>query len=150
MSDVGETHDRESSDEDDAWHVDYLDDIGIVETTYGSAVNGEIALASSAARIKLGKDKACNRFLINGGGIVTADGSTEAIFERMTKTYHVEYTDPDSRFAVVNPRTEEGRWFAGFFEDLGLSRGWNVRRFESREEAISWLTACSGAILQNL
>ncbi len=141
MAESGEADNPKSAITGDSWRVDYRDEADIVETTYGSAVNGEIALASSAARIEMGKRVGCARFLINGGAIETADGSTEAIFERMTKTYYVAYTDPDSRFAVVNPQSEEGRWFARFFENLGTSRGWNVRRFESREEALNWLTA---------
>lgn len=121
------------------WRVEFHEEFGIVETIYGTEVNGEIALASSAARIEMGHRVGSTRFLINGGAIRVADGSTAAIFERMTATYHTANTSPDSRFAVVNPKTDEGRWFAKFFEDLGVSRGWNVRRFEDRGDALRWL-----------
>lgn len=130
-----------SESEGQSWRIEYHDDIDVVETIYASEVNGEIALSSSAARIETGNRVGSNRFLINGRAIQTAEDSTAAIFERMTETYHTQNTDPDSRFAVVNPMTEDGRWFAKFFEDVGVSRGWNVRRFETREDALAWLTA---------
>ena len=127
--------------EEPPWRVEFHEEIDVVETIYGSEVDGEIALASSAARIAKGKEVGSTNFLINGRAIQIADGSTAAIFERMTQTYHTEHTSQESRFAVVNPTTEEGRWFASFFEDVGVSRGWDVRRFESREDALAWLTA---------
>ncbi len=131
--------DARSNGDGEIWTVHYLDDLDIVDLTYRDRIDGDIVLAASAARIEMGQRKNCSDFLIDCEQVTLAHGTAEAIFERVTKTYHYENADPNSRIGAVNPALEGARWFLQFFEQVGQSRGWNVRLFDSREAALAWL-----------
>ena len=82
----------------------------------------------------------CARFLIDCEEVTEAEDTADAIYERVTKTYHYFRADPDSRFGVILPADKGVGWFAQFFEKVGRERGWNVRLFDNRAETIAWLT----------
>lgn len=44
------------------------------------------------------------------------------------------------RVAVVSPRMPEAQEKVRFYETVCLNRGWKVRLFKSRDDAIEWLT----------
>ena len=123
------------------WLVHYLSDLGLVELRYRGRIDGDIVLKASSARIDMGRKMECTRFLIDCEEVTDAEGTADAIYERVTKTYHYFQADPDSRFGVIRPATESAGWFVRFFEKVGQERGWNVRLFDNRAETIAWLTA---------
>ena len=46
-----------------------------------------------------------------------------------------------SRVALVYPRSPKAKEAARFYETACINRGWNVRLFPERDDAIEWLTA---------
>ncbi len=123
------------------WLVHYLSDLDVLELRYRGRIDGDIVLKASSARIDMGRKMDCTRFLIDCEEVTQAEGTADAIYERVTKTYHYFQADPDSRFGVITPAKQEAAWFTQFFEKVGQDRGWNVRLFDDRAETIAWLTA---------
>lgn len=123
------------------WLVHYLGDLDLVELRYRGRIDGDIVLKASSARIDMGRKMDCLRFLIDCEAVTEVEDAVDAIYERVTKTYHYLRTDPDTRFGVVLPASSDVSWFLQFFEKAGRERGWNVRLFENRAETIAWLTA---------
>lgn len=124
-----------------SWLVHYLGDLGLVELRYRGRIDGDIVLQASSARIDMGRKMDCARFLIDCEEVTAAEDTADAIYERVTKTYHYFQADPDSRFGVILPADPGVGWFVKFFEKVGRERGWNVRLFDNRAETIAWLTA---------
>ncbi len=123
------------------WLVHYLSDLDLVELRYQGRIDGDIVLKASSARIDMGRKMNCTRFLIDCEEVTEAEGTADAIYERVTKTYHYFQADPDSLFGVILPARKEATWFTQFFEKVGRERGWNVRLFDTRADTIEWLTA---------
>ncbi|MDJ0908021.1 MAG: hypothetical protein QNI99_02440 [Woeseiaceae bacterium] len=123
------------------WLVHYLSELDLVELRYQGRIDGDIVLKASSARIDMGRKMNCTRFLIDCEEVSEAEGTADAIFERVTKSYHYFQADPDSRFGVIKPAREDAVWFTKFFEKVGQDRGWNVRLFDTRADTIEWLTA---------
>ena len=44
------------------------------------------------------------------------------------------------RIAVVSPRLVTAQDFIQFYENVCNNRGWTVKQFQSRDEAVEWLT----------
>jgi hypothetical protein len=44
-----------------------------------------------------------------------------------------------SSIAVVTPKSKEGIRFTKFYETVCVNRGWDVKIFDEREDAIEWL-----------
>ena len=123
------------------WTVEYDLELGIVDGRYVGRVTDDDFKEATAKAVGLAQANNTNRFLIDDseweGG-----ASVLGLFELPT-IYKELDTDRTSRAALVLPppsRKAEVR-DAQFFETVCQNRGWNVRVFRKREEAIEWLTS---------
>ena len=46
-----------------------------------------------------------------------------------------------TRFAVVRPKLRAARGLAQFYDNVCNNRGWRVNQFDTRDEAVEWLTS---------
>jgi hypothetical protein len=122
------------------WTVEYDLELGIVVGRFVGQVTDDDFKEATATAIGRAKANNTNRFLIDdseweGGASVLGLFGLPEIYEELE-------ADWTSRAALVLPaanRTAEMR-DAKFYETVCRNRGWNVRVFPQRKEAIEWLT----------
>ena len=121
------------------WTVEYDSELGIVDGRYVGRVTDDDFKEATAKAIGLARANNTNRFLIDdseweGGASVLGLLELPEIHEELE-------ADRASRAALVLPppsRAAEVR-DAQFYETACRNRGWYVRVFPTREEAIEWL-----------
>jgi hypothetical protein len=123
------------------WTVEYNSELGIVEGRYVGRVTDDDFKEATIKAIGLAKVNNTNRFFIDDseweGG-----ASVLGLFQ-LPKMHEKLEADRTSRAALILPpssRAAEVR-DAQFYETVCKNRGWNVRVFLEREEAIKWLTS---------
>ncbi len=121
------------------WKVAYRDDLQIVELTLSGKVTGPELLEAAASRIDLGREKGVTNYLIDGTDLIPSRSTTLELLEIPDKIYFEKGMERTSRIAAVVPREPESHWIADFYENASVNRGWRVKWFLNRNEAIGWL-----------
>ena len=122
-----------------SWSVEHNAEIGVVQCTYIGRVTAEEFKKSTIQAIDLAKNHDTNLFLLDDskweGG-----ASLVGIFE-LTDLYLELKVDRRSRAALILPLSGAAlEADARFYETVCLNRGWQVKVFPERQEAINWLT----------
>ena len=121
------------------YRQEYHADLDIFETVYSGSI--------SAADLKSAVDEGNNHHLDGGVQKFLADARDIELAADVADLYELPRSYADSgvmrsaRMAVVSPRSPEMKALAFFYETVCLNRNWRVRLFETREEAVEWLTA---------
>lgn len=123
-----------------SWTVDYDLEIGLVCARFVGIVTDDDFKAATVEAIGLAQANNTTRFLIDdsqweGGASVVGLFELPALHETLS-------ADRSSRAALILPppdRTDNVKT-ARFYETVCQNRGWNVRVFQERQEAIEWLT----------
>ena len=120
------------------WNVEYNSELGIVQGSYVGRVTADEFKEATIKAIGLAKDNNTNLFLIDDSEY-EGGASLFGLFE--LPDLHVEMeADRSSRAALILPSSgtvasEDAR----FYETLCLNRGWQVKVFSKRQDAIDWL-----------
>jgi len=120
------------------WTVTYNDELNIVELTISGEFSDEDIKAAAPARIAMGKEHGVTRFIIDAIDMELT-GTTFSIYDVPAKTYPEEGMGRTTRIAVLTSASSAASEIAQFFENVSVNRGWNVRAFHERKEAIAWL-----------
>jgi hypothetical protein len=122
-----------------AFNVRFLEDFGVVETTWSGQVSpGDIDEGVTATGI-LAAEKLCNRFLVDlreqapGGSALDIFSLAEFLCSLPPGTIERE--------AVLTPRTPEAAGEIKFFETACRTRGLDARMLDDRDEALEWLSS---------
>ncbi len=111
----------------------------IVEVTYTGKTTARDLRESTSALIALEKEKGKNRFLIDTTDMGFA-ASIMDIYDLPNKQYLEEGADRCGRVAVILPSSAKEKEAVQFYELVCMNRGWYVRAFPERQDAIDWLT----------
>lgn len=116
---------------------------GFVEVTYHGAVTRADFEAASADSLGFQRTKSVLNFMIAFDDDAKISVSKIDIYKLPTEDYTKARVDRRTRIAVVLPAAEHARNAALFYEDASRNRAWNVRTFEDRATAVSWLGSSS-------
>jgi hypothetical protein len=121
------------------WSVTYNSSLGFIEEVFCGRVTAPEFREAVSKRISLGKETGSTKIL-NDVSEVKVDASVMDIFNFPNKQYAEEGSSRTVRMALVMPRAKESKELAEFFVTACLNRGWLVKEFSTRQDAIDWLT----------
>jgi len=118
------------------WTVTYDPESGFVVSVYKGKLTGDDLKAEEEQSLALAIEKGTHRFLVD---LVDYEGAVAKIdiFDSPSR-YEDKLTRPIF-VAVVEPLSLEARKDAQFYETVCRNRGWNVKIFEKRDDAVTWL-----------
>ena len=108
-------------------------------TLFGSVSGFELRELTSAAIALLKKQGVLGAFI----DLIELESVTSIIdvFDLADKQYDREGLNRNVRMAMVLPVSHSAKQAAEFYETVCVNRGWLVRSFPGRNEAIEWLKA---------
>ena len=120
--------------------IEYNDAMRIIEIVHLGILSGQEMRDSTTEAIILSKKHGVNNFLMDS---TDAEGveSIVDIFELPEKQYFEEGVSRLSRAALVLPKSPDARQYSEFYKTVCTNRGWIVQLFETRVEAVDWLTS---------
>ena len=122
-----------------AWRVKYRKSLNCVEYEFSGPNSGADIQAATTQGIATGKKYGTLNYLVDLT-LLEFVGSIIPLLELSAEQYEIENLDRQSRIALVLPESGSTRKDALFYETASINRGWNVRSFPSRSEALNWLT----------
>ena len=122
-----------------AWIYESNLSLQIVEAAYIGPTSAQDLKDSTSRFIALEKEEGLNRFLIDTREM-KIDATFTDIFNLPEKQYLEEGADRDGRVAVILSSRAKERDAGLFYETVCQMRGWMVKVFQKRQEAIDWLT----------
>lgn len=121
-----------------SWTIQYSDSLRCVECSFsGVCTNEDIRDATSRA-IATGRECQAYNYLVDTSQI-DYKGTIFTLFDLPANQYEDEGLHRESRIAIVLPANKKSKEDALFYETASVNRGWNVKSFESRLQAIDWL-----------
>ena len=122
------------------WTYERNTSLGLVEVFYTGEVTTRELQESTSALIELEKTDGLIRFLVDVTEMrLSSFTSLFDIFNIPAKQYEEEEADRDGRVAVFVPDHSEMLSVVKFYENACVNRGWMVKRFAERQEALEWL-----------
>ena len=124
------------------WHVCADTKREFVEVVYSGHISGDDVAAAAVERIRAQNELGYTRALVDGSRI--EQGSLDAFdaYQLPTNVYPTNPSPPHTQMAMILPPKRPERTIAHFIETASINRGWDVRAFDTREEALEWL--CGG------
>jgi hypothetical protein len=123
-----------------AWTLEYNSTLRIVEIVLAGSITGPDLQESTSKAIALSKDQGIPAaFLVDATELELA-ASIVDLYDLPAQQYFAEGADLRNRLALVLPQSPKARRDARFYETACVNRGWNVKSFPNRDEAIEWLT----------
>ncbi len=120
-----------------SWSVSHLESLGIVETRLDGVVSGDDLRAATSEGIALAKDNGLSRGLVDCSDQEKTGSMVDLI--ELPRQYSEEGLSRETCIALVIPENRELREIADFYETVCVNRGWQVRTFKTRKQAIAWL-----------
>jgi hypothetical protein len=122
-----------------SWHINYNEESRIIEIIYSGNVTGRDIREATEKRISLQKE--------TGATLVLADTSQSQegpplmeLYDLPDKIYSKLNARRDTRFAFILPINSKAKKLAHFFQTTAKNRGWKIKLFKERKDALSWLT----------
>lgn len=119
------------------WTVTFIAEPGIVETTYAGRLTTEELRDAVTATLALASERRTNRYLGDCTGLEHSSSASDTY--ALTRFYETLPIDRLSKEAILLPASEDAERDMRFYETTTRNRGFNVRVFRTRQEAISWL-----------
>ena len=123
-----------------SWSVKYDSVTRIAELVYTGRVTSEELMASVAERIRVQKQHGTILTLTDASQIEYLDIDILDIHSLPARLYDSAEVNRETRLALLPPHPKEAREIARHYVNACLNRGWIVRTFEDRKNAIEWLT----------
>ena len=123
------------------------DSLGVIELVLSGIVTGHDLREATSEGIALQKEVHETRCLIDA----TDQEQTGTVLDlyHLPSQYAEEGLDRRSLLALVLPTRHELLELALFYETVCVNRGWHVRLFPTREEAIGWLSSTQAEEVAN-
>ena len=121
------------------WAYEINPQLQIVEVVYEGEITARDLRESTSEFIALEKKKGMNRFLVETTRIKLASSLID-LYNLPSKQYLDEEADRLGRVAIVLPTCPKTKEAIRFYETVCRNRGWMVRAFLERKEALNWLT----------
>jgi hypothetical protein len=120
------------------WSYQHETTSDIVEAAYTGEVSALDLRESTTTFIRLEKEQGLVKFLIDTSEMLLATSMID-LYELPTKQYIEEGADRQGRVAIIPPASKSAVEAVRFYESVCQNRGWHVRVFEQRAEALKWL-----------
>lgn len=121
-----------------ACKVTFNSSLGIIESTYTGRVTMDDVKDAINQRKLLTKDMDFEKILVDGAGVTELPLGVMDAFSVPNDLWE-KGINRLSRMALVIPKIKKAKELARFFEDACYNRGWKVKCFEERQDAIDWL-----------
>lgn len=122
-----------------SWTVEYDDALKIFVDTYIGVCGGQDFQSVAKRRIELSKEVSTTRTLVDASKLIIESPSTLDIYKVADEIYEREENRMDWRLAITTPESPTAQEPVKFFVNVCVNRGWNVREFAHRKDAIEWL-----------
>lgn len=123
------------------WTVEYDQEFHVVVLTYTDECSGKDFRDASRKRIAVATEVECSNTLIDATYLECGSSTTYDVFEIVSTEYPRAGSRNDWRIAITIPKSEKAHRQVDFYENACVNRGWKVKKFATREEAIDWLSA---------
>ena len=121
------------------YDLKYNSTLQIIEIVHVGILSGKDILESTDEGILLQTEHGSNAILIDATGLETVASITD-VFD-LPRQYDDGAVSRATRFAVVRPKRQVAREMAQFYDNVCNNRGWRVKQFDTRDEAVEWLTS---------
>ena len=121
------------------WTVDYISELGIVNSTYVGNVTADEFRMGTVRSLNLARENNTRLFLIDDS---KWEGGTSVFDLYKLPALFIELGfERGSKGALILPPSGNAESTdAHFFETVCVNQGWLVKVFADRQEAINWLT----------
>ena len=119
------------------WSVEYDSELGIIHSIYAGRITADDFKEGTIKAIALAKKFKTYLLLIDDSKLDSAV-STNEIYE-MPRFYDEVNATRRSRMALILPTSGQIREDVKFYETVCRNRGWAVKAFNKRRNAIDWL-----------
>lgn len=119
------------------WRIDYNAELGVMDCVYSDHVSAAEFEAGTLKTIALAKQHRTHLILIDDSELTSAV-STMEIYE-MPRFYAGTDANRKSKWAIILPPGGQIREDVKFYATMCLNRGWYLKAFDDRKEAIDWL-----------
>ena len=119
------------------WTIELIDEYQIIETIYVGGIPGDELQAAALANLEMSREKNTWLFL----GDCTKAESGQSLFDiyQLVAFFESVNLPHDMKEAIVLPISSEAVSDLQFYETVAQNRGYNVRVFNNRTEAVGWL-----------
>ena len=121
------------------WCVDYKSDLGFIQVVYTGLVTLDEFKKSTNEVISLSKNHKTNRVLIDDSKLEIAVSTSEIY--KLPLFYDDVNANRKSKMALILPTSPQAREDVQFYETVCRNRGWFIKSFNERREAIDWLVS---------
>ena len=118
--------------------VEYNSALDVIEIVHAGLTSAEDLRKTTTMAIALINERGVLDVLLDATTI-DLRASLVDVYNLPAEDYEAEKLDRRACVGLVLPESKKGREFAEFYETACSNRGWNVRSFSSRDEAINWL-----------
>ena len=119
------------------WNTTFEKESGFIVIAYSGKLTAQELEAEERHSIDLALKKNTRRFLVD---MLDYEGSVSSLEISQSPGRYGEKLTRRIRIAVVEPRSKAAKADVEFYELVCRNRAWNVRTFESREDAAAWLS----------
>ncbi len=120
-----------------AWSVDYNSDLGFIQVVYTGRVTFNEFKEATNKVISMSRSHKENRILIDDANLEIGVSTTEIY--KLPLFYDDVKANRRSRLALILPTAPQALEDVQFFVTVCRNRGWNIKGFSKRQEAIDWL-----------
>ena len=117
-----------------------------VTVVFSGAVSGAELREATTAAVALGREHRVTRYFVDATGVVHWPRETDFFFLPAALYDELGLDRRDVRAAIVVSASDDLRQIARFYETACLNRGWQVKIFETSDDAIAWLGVESSAV----
>lgn len=120
------------------YEVKFDDKLSIIESTLTGVLSSDEVRGCTEELISSSVMHGAGAFLIDALKLTSVSSAAE-VYD-IPERYQEGGLSKSSRFAVVLPELRSAHEIVTFYDNVCNNRGWSVRPFETRYQAIGWLT----------
>ncbi|MFO7570541.1 MAG: hypothetical protein R6W75_12155 [Smithellaceae bacterium] len=120
------------------WNVELNINQKIIELTYAGIVTPKALEEAFCAAVKLATENDVSLFLADCSDMIGGHSVADLYF--LISIFEASGFHPRSREAIVLPALDTSQQDVAFYETACLNRGYEVKIFPNRDEALNWLT----------
>ena len=121
------------------WTVEYDGTRQIIIDTCVGPCSGQDIRDIATKRIALAKEVGSTRTLLDISKAVASSSTISDIYDIVDELYSREGSRVKWKIAIARPESPAAREQASFYVMVCQNRGWRVKDFTERKEAIEWL-----------
>jgi len=122
------------------WSVKYSDSLNCVECVFKDLTTVKEIKHATSLSIAIAKERQTVNHLLDLR-LMDYHGSIFALMDIPETQYTEEGLARHSKIALILPNLQKTKDDALFYETASVNRGWQVKSFETRENAIVWLNS---------